>query len=184
MWYSPTVTVAAGSEPVTLVQLKAQCRIDGTDEDTLLTGYIASARAYVEAWTGTPLVSRTVTIKCDGFADFAALPVVPVASVSGVSYADAAGATQTLSTDVYEARTDGLTASLALKYGQTWPSIRDDSRITVTAVVGYSTVPEAVTHAILLLVSHWNENREATGASMQELPHAVEALLTNYRSFT
>ena len=174
MWYPHTVTVAAASEPLTTAEARTQTRWDTSANDAALDIYIASARAHVEAYCGTPLVSRTVTVKCDGFDDFAAFPVVPLQSVSSVSYVDAAGATQTLSTDVYEVRSDGLTASLVLKYGQSWPSIRDGSRITVTAVVGYSAVPDDIKHALLLLVAQGDMERETE-------QRGAHALLSNHR---
>ncbi len=183
-WYPHTVTVAAVSEPITLTEAKAQCRVDDTASDVLLGDYIAAARAHVEGYCGTPLVSRTVTVKCDGFADFAQFPLVPLASVSSVSYIDAAGASQTLATSIYEVRTDGLTASLALKSGQTWPSIQAGSRITVTASVGYSAVPDSVTHAMLLLIAQWYDQRSAASDKpMSLVPHAVDALLSNHRAY-
>ena len=185
MWYPHTVTVAAAAEPVTLAEAKAQCRVDGSDEDTLIGGIIKSARAYVEDYTGTITTSRTVAWKCDSFDDFAHFPVVPLASVSSVAYVDGAGTTQTLSTDVYEVRTDGLQASLVLKSGQSWPSIQSGSRVTVTAVVG-GTVSDAIRHAMLLLIGDWYRARENTSmgaAQPVEMPHAVTALLANHRAF-
>lgn len=176
-WYPPTTTVDATSEPVSLVEARAQTRWDdSTANDAALTLYIASARAHVEAYCGTPLVSRTVTVKCDSFDDFAAFPVVPLQSVSSVSYMDTVGTTQTLSASVYEVRSDGLTASLALKADQSWPSIQTGSRITVTAVVGYSSIPDDIKHAMLLLIGGSDSDREK--ATM-----AAEALLANHRSF-
>lgn len=184
-WYTPTITVVAASEPVTLAEAKAQCRVDGDDDNDKLNALIAAARGHVEGYTGTPLVSRTVTVKCDGFCDFTAFPVVPLTSVSSVSYIDGAGATQTLSTTVYEVRSDGLIASLALTADQTWPTIQTGSRVTVTAIVGYSAVPDAIKHAILLLIAHWFDQRSPVSEKpMSEVPHAVEALLTNHRSFS
>lgn len=184
-WYPATVTVAAASEPVTLAEAKAQCRVDGTEDDAYLTALIAAARGHIEGYCGTPLISRTVTVKCDCFDDFAHFPIVPLGSVSSVSYVDGAGATQTLSTSVYEVRSDGLTASLALKNGQSWPTIQAGSRITVTASVGYSAVPDATKHAALLLVALWFDTREAVnvGNIVTTMPHAVDALLSNHRSF-
>lgn len=184
MWYPHTVTVAAASEPVTATEAKTQCRIDGSDSDSDIAGLIAAARGYVESYLGSPLISRTVTVKCNRFADFAAFPVVPLSSVSGITYVDGAGSTQTLSTSVYEVRSDGLTASIALKNDQSWPDIQTGSRITVTAVVGYSSVPDEIKHAILLLISQWYDNRAAASdRPLIEVPHAVEALLANRRVF-
>lgn len=185
MWYPHTVTVAAASEPVTLAEAKAQCRVDDSASDDLLDLYIGAARSHIESYCGTALVSRTVTIKCDAFTDFAHFPIVPLISVSSVSYVDTAGATQTLSTDIYEVRTDGLTASLALKDGQSWPGIQSASRITVTAVAGYSTLPDAIKQASLLLISQWFDNRaDAADRPLAAMANGTEALLTNHRSYT
>lgn len=180
MWYPPTVTVAAASEPVTEAEARAHCRVDSGDMTTEIPIYIASARAYVEAYTGTPIVSRTVTVKCDSFDDFAHFDLAPVTSISSVSYVDTAGATQTLSTDVYEFRTDKLEASIVLKYGQSWPDIREGSRITVTAVVGYAAVPADIKHAVLLIVGQSVDQREPVkmdGAT------TADWLLANHRIY-
>ena len=169
-WYPATVTVAAASEPISLDEARTHDRWDGsTDNDTALSLYIASARAYVEKYCGTALVTRTVTVKCDSFDDFAVFPLAPLSSVSSVSYVDTAGATQTLSTDVYEVRIDGLEASIVLKYGQSWPGIQSGSRITVTAVLGYSAIPPDIKHALLALVAQGDNEREAAFAGVHDL---------------
>ena len=176
-WYPHTVTVAAASEPISIDEARTQTRWDdSTANDTALNLYIASARAHVEKYCGTPLVSRTITVKCDGFDDFAHFPIVPLTSVSSVAYVDTSGATQTLSTDVYEVRTDGLDASLVLKYGQSWPDIQTGSRITVTAVVGYSAIPADIKHALLILVAQGDNEREAAFAGAHDL-------LSNHRTY-
>jgi uncharacterized phiE125 gp8 family phage protein len=181
VWYPHAVTIAAASEPVTLVQAKAQCRVDDTTEDSLIEGYIAAARSHVEAYCNTPLVSRTITAKCDSFCDFERFPLGPLTSVSSVAYVDTDGANQTLAGTVYELRSDGLEASIVLKYNQSWPSIQSGSRITVTGVAGYTAIPDDIIHAILLLIAHWFENREAVGNGVVILPMGVDALLCNHR---
>lgn len=175
-WYPPTVTVAAASEPITAAEAKAQTRVDGADNDAEIALLIAAARSYVEDGCGTPLVQRTITVKCDSFADFAAFPVVPLQSVSAIAYVDGAGDAQTLSASVYEVRADGLTASIALKNGQSWPTIQTGSRITVTAVVGYSTIPDAIKWALLFLVAQGFDERA-------KAPEWLDGLLCNHRSF-
>lgn len=184
MWYPATVTVPPTVEPVTWDEADAQLRLDGdTSEQYLVEDLIQSARAHVEAYCGARFATQTVAMKCDCFADLTRLPEAPVASITSIAYVDPDGAGQTLSTDVYELRADGLEAAIVLKYNQSWPSIQAGSRITVTAVVGFATVPADVKHALKLLVGHWFENREAAaiGVSVTGIPHAVDDLLSNHR---
>lgn len=178
MWYPATVTAAPSSEPVTLAEAKAHCRVGDTSMDTELNIYITAARSYVESYCGIMLASRTVAAKCDGFDDFSAVPVVPLSAVTSITYVDGSGSTQTLSTDVYEVRSDGLTASIALKANQSWPYTQDGSRITVTATVGGNT-PEAVKHALLLLIGQSVDSREPVKSGETN----VDWLLTNHRVF-
>lgn len=182
-WYPPTVTVKPTAEAVTLADAKVQTRYDGTANDGALNLFLAGAIAHVESYCGTPLAARTVTVKCDRFEDFIKFPIVPLGQVTSISYVDSAGTTQTLSTSVYDVRTDGLTASIALKDGQSWPSKQARSRITVTAQVGYSEIPADVRHAILLMVGHFDINREAVTQEMFALPMGVDALLANHRAY-
>lgn len=179
MWYPATVTVAPSSEPVTLAEAKAHVGVEDTSRDTELNIYITAARSYVESYCSIMLASRTVTVKCDGFDDFATFPIVPVSSVSGVTYVDQAGDTQTLATSVYEVRSDGITASLVLKANQSWPDMQQGSRITVTASVGGNT-PEAVKHALLLLIGQSMDNREPVKSGETN----VDWLLVNHRAFS
>jgi uncharacterized phiE125 gp8 family phage protein len=183
MWYPHAVTVAPANEPVTLALAKAQCRVEDTSEDDLIGGYVAAARSHVEAYCNTPLVSRTITAKCDSFCDFAHFPLGPLASVSSVAYVDTDGANQTLAGTVYELRSDGLDTSIVLKYNQSWPAIQSSSRITVTGAAGYSAIPDDIIHAILLLIAQWFDSREAIniGNIVNNLPNSVDALLCNHR---
>lgn len=185
MWYPAAITVAAGAEPVSLAQARTQCGItaDDTYFDPRLTINIAAARSHCEKRNGVRYASQTVAIKCDGFADFTWLPEAPVTSIASITYVDTAGAAQTLSTDVYELRADGYEASIALKFGQTWPAIQAGSRVTVTAVVGFAAAPGDVLLAMLQLISHWFEHSDAVniGNIVQEIPHSVDALLCNHR---
>ena len=178
-WLPPVVTVQPASEPVTLTEAKAQCHIDGTDFDTELNIYLKAARVFVEEYTGTKLVSQTVVLRCSAFSDLCALPIAPVASVSAIAYLDSAGTEQALSTDVYEGVLYGLEPHIRLKINQSWPSVRaasDAIRVTVSA--GYSTVPEPIRAAILLMASAWNDSR-----SVGPAPEGAVNLLANYRRF-
>lgn len=178
-WLPTVVTVAPASEPVTLAEVKAQCRIDGSDSDTGLGVYILAARVFVEEYTGIKLVSQTVLMQGRRFCDVAYLPVAPVISVSSVKYLDTDGAEQTLDTSVYELVNTGLQPQIRLKINQTWPAIRCASdAVRVTAVVGYSTIPEPIRAAMLLIISSWFDNR-----NVGPVPEGAYSLLSNYRRF-
>lgn len=177
MWYPPK-TVTTPTEPVTAAEVKRQCNILHDDDDALIDGYIAAARDHVENYCGTPLTTRTVEVYCDSFADMARLPVAPAQSVTAIEYTDTAGNEQTLPTSVYEDRFDGLEAGVVTKYGQQWPAIRLGSRIKLTAVVGYATLPASIKHAMLLWIAEAYEQRENAQAPGWT---AFDMLLCNHR---
>jgi len=178
MWYEASITTPAAAEPVTSAEAKAQLRIDTSDDDTLVARLIAGARDYVEKYCNCRFASQTITVKCDSFADMSRFPEAPVSSITSITYVDTAGATQTLSSDVYELRSDGMESAIALKFGKVWPAIQSGSRIAVVAVVGFSTIPPAVKDAILLVIAERYDNREPTQVNDFS---TVDALLANYR---
>ncbi len=55
-------------EPVSLADVKAHLRIDGDDEDALLTAAIVSARVHVEAATRRVLIEQAWRIYLDALA--------------------------------------------------------------------------------------------------------------------
>ena len=87
---------------------------------------------------------------------------------------------------MYETRLELLEPSIVLKFGQTWPTIREGSLITVTAVVGYgvaNTQPVEVMQAIRLLVGDWYDHRATVASSPKvavPMAAAVDALLANH----
>lgn len=176
MWYPPNL-VTPPTEPLTADDAKRQCVVLHDDDNLLFESLIAAARDYVEKYTGTPLAPQTVEVKCDCFADMARLSIAPVTSVS-IEYIDTAGEDQTIADSDIELRADGLEASIVPAYGKQWPIPRSGSRITVTAEVGYATLPPSIKHAMLLWIADAYEQRENAA-----LPGwtAFDALLCNYR---
>lgn len=189
MWRPVVVTVAPAAEPLTTADAAAQVRVDHTDDDALIASLSAAARAHVEARTGTRLYTQTVSFKTDDWQDFVILPICPVQSISSISYTDTAGDVISLSTDIYETRLDLLEPSIVLKYAQTWPTIREGSLITVTAVVGYGAAgaqPPEVMQAIRLLVGDWYDHRATVSDAPKvavPMAAAVDALLANHSRF-
>lgn len=178
-------------EPVTLAEAMAHLRIDAPGvgphpEEALISALIQAAREHVEAATGRALVTQTLEATWDAWDAALTLPRAPVQSVSSVTYVDAAGATQTLAGASYRLAPAGLVWAVTPAYGEEWPAARPvPGAIAVRFVAGYglaAAVPAPLRQAMLLLVSHLYENRNAaTERAMTEMPFAVSALVAPYR---
>ncbi|MGR9420656.1 head-tail connector protein [Rhizobium leguminosarum] len=168
----------APSEPVSVADAKKQCVVLHDDDDSLFDALISAARDYVERYCNTPIATQTIEVKCDSFCDFDRLPVAPVQSVTSITYVATDGTAATVDAGDTEQRCDGFEASIVPAYGRQWPFPRNGSRITLTAVVGYATLPPSIKHAMLLWIADAYEQRES-----KELPgwSAFDALLCNYR---
>ena len=182
-------------EPVTLPELKRQCRVDHDDDDGLLQALGRAAREHAESFTHRPLITQTWDDKRDGFpCSVWEVPLAPVSSVTSVTYVATDGTSTTWSSALYT--TDlpsGPTAERARItpiYGGYFPTTRDVlNAATVRFVAGYgataASVPSAIKAAIKLLVGHWYMTREAVnvGNIVTVVPLAVESLLWPYKSF-
>lgn len=192
MQITTTQTVAPTAEPVTLEEVREHGRIDGSEEDALLTSLALAARVGVEAYLGRVLMSSTYTTTFECFpGSYGELRLPqskwPVSSVSGVTYIDSAGDSQTLATSVYELVKGDTRGRLNLKYGQTWPSTRVHAgaeNVTVTYVAGYedaASVPDPIKTAIKMLVLELYENRQATAEARIAQNKTYQLLLDLYR---
>lgn len=187
---APVRTVAPTATLVTLADAKLHCRVDGGDEDVLITALVKAAQDYLDGYSGVlgrALLTQTWRQDFDAFSDTMRLPVGNLLAVSSVTYYDASNAQQTLASSVYTAFSDTLGPYVTRKPGQAWPSTytRPDA-VSVTWTAGYgatsAAVPAAIKQAALLLVGHWYDNRAAVnvGSSVAEVPFAVDALIAPF----
>ena len=79
---------------------------------------------------------------------------------------------------------------VSLAYGKSWPAdtLRPTNGVCITFVAGYgsaaSAVPATACYAILLLMGHYYENREAASSTqVYQAPLSVDALLWQERCF-
>lgn len=185
-------------DPVTLAEAKAQCRSTTSEEDGLIAGYLLAARHYCEDHTGRVFATQTWEMKVDGAWPTVfdrptvsqrtriVLPNPPAQSVTSITYLDTTGALQTLASNQYSFSKGDIFGFIEPAYGVSWPPVRNQlETVTVRYVAGYTNdFPDAIRQAILLLVSHFNEHREAIAVDVRgvpiELPFSVTALLQNY----
>ena len=183
------VIVQPAAEPVSLAQAKIHCRVDHTADDALLTSLIVAARQWCEQIMRRSIMTQTRTLSLDDWPNgMIQLPFSKVQSIVSIQYYDQNSNVQTLPTSSYYTDFISEPARISFAPATALPVAEIDriNSITVTYVAGYgdaSDVPQAISQAILLLVGHWYENREASivAVSIADVPMATTALLSTYR---
>lgn len=187
MALAPVRTAAPATEPVSLEEARSHLRVDFDDDDALITALIEAATAHLDGWTGIlgrAIITQTWRQDFPNFGCELRLPLHPVASITSVTYYDGDNVQRTLANSYYELLKDGGGAYVALKPDQSWPGTKSRAAaVSVTFVAGEATAPGAIKAAILLMIGHLYENREAVniGNIVNALPLAVDALLAPYR---
>ncbi len=186
-----TVVTAPTAEPVTLDEQKTHLRLETDDDDAYVASCIAAARHYIEGQTKRAIMQQTwnYTIDYDWPVkfgtrriDFPTNPVTAQASPSTtvITYVDTSGSTQTLAQTQYTVVGRRHGSYIVPAYDIAWPDVRSvPNAITVRYQSGYSTttVPQELHRAVMMLASHYYENRE-TG----DLPSVIESLISPFRA--
>lgn len=161
---------------VNLALAKQHLRVESADEDTLITTYLAAAKAWVENYTGLRLTRGAVRQVETAFAPYISLNYGPLPANVSIAYTDDVGAPQTIA--------DAVIAGSRIYRPSGWPSIGEATEISVSYEAGFEETPADLDAAVLLLTGHWYEHREAVnvGNITSELALAVEALCRPYRA--
>jgi len=174
---------AAAAGPVTLVQAKAHCRVDHNDDDALLAVYLAAATESVSEQVGQVLGLETWAFKAGPVSGDLILPKSPARALTSLSYIAADGQLHEGDTSDFILFADAARPFLRPAPGKAWPfaAPRPDA-LHVTFTAGLEVVPPALSAAILMLVSHYYENRAAVGSGPHAaMPMAVECLVGLHR---
>lgn len=196
------LNTAATVQPVTKAEVKSNSRlIEGTTEDTLLDQLIAAATDYTERALGRALVSQTWDLYLDAFPPsdkhMLEVPRPPLISVTHIKYWDLNDVEQTWDSSKYVVDTDReYKAVIYPAINESWPSPRVFPKaVNVRYVAGYAdsgasppvladNVPEAIKQAIMMLVGHLYENREASAPiEVRTVPLGYDALINQYKVF-
>lgn len=171
---------AATTTPVTLAEAKLHCRVDGTDEDALITSLITAATETAEQQlAGRVLMQQTWELTLDAFPGVFELTRVPVQSITSLKYYDTAGVQQTMAGADYTLdTTDDIGWALVTPaYGTDWPETQDrPNAVSLRFVAGYANaaaVPEPIKQWIKLMVSTMYENRETEAYSSRAVSTTV-----------
>jgi uncharacterized phiE125 gp8 family phage protein len=180
------LTSGPAAEPVSLAEAKAHLRVDGADEDALIGSLIVAARMHIEHALDLALITQGWSLYLDGWPDGPVeLPLGPVQAVNEVRLYAANAAVTELPPDSYQLDNASRPARLA-PIGVWPPPGRAVNGVEIAFTAGYgaagAAVPQPLRQAILMLVAHWHEAREAAAPDEQfPAPHAVSSLLAPYR---
>lgn len=177
---------SGGGDPITTAEAKTHLRVDTSDDDTYIGTLITAARKWVEEMANICMINSTIVEKFDRFpatGGYFELTKAPVSSITSIQYVDENGASQTWSSSNYQTDLSMKPARIMPTYSGSYPSTRLDlAAVTVTYVAGYgataASVPDAIKHAVKLLVAEMYENRENTPRGERQ---AAKVLLDNYR---
>lgn len=156
---------AASVYPVSVSEAKAQSRVDGREEEGLISHYIAVANEKIGAMAGLVLGVETWELTVTDPQGAVVLPLVPIGALVSVNgNTDVSGYTL----EVY-----GDCVSVS---GE-WPA----GKVVIRFTAG-GNVPPALKQAMLLLIGHWMEHRgTASEESVSEIPYGVESMVSDHR---
>lgn len=159
-WSIQTAT-AALSNAVSVAEGKSHLRVDFATDDTYIGNIIKAAEGLVQDYTNRKLIASTFDLKLDNFQKGGiVLPYSPVTAITYVKYYDADNTEQTWAATNYYTNLSEEPVMIDYVDGE-YPDVYDNrsDNVTVRFVCGYTTVPEQLRQAILLLVGDMYEQR-------------------------
>jgi uncharacterized phiE125 gp8 family phage protein len=185
------LTSGPAVEPVTVSDVKAHLRVDGTTEDVLIGSLILTSRLHIEAALGLALINQTWMLVLDRWPPGGAvdIPISPLQAVTAVRVRDLAGVAVLVPATSYVVDIASKTPRLV------WNSIapayptRAANGIEIDLSVGFgataASVPAPLKHAIIMLAAHWYEHRDPVeiGSTTARIPDAVADIIQPFRKF-
>lgn len=182
-------------EPISLAEVKPYLRLDDitdTSEDSYLTSLITVAREYCETKQNRAYITQSWELSLPRFPGVKSrvieIPKGKLQSIDSFSYKNYSGVITNLTQDVdYVVSNRGILGRISPPFGKVFPIVilYPLDPIVIKFTCGYGNnptdVPARVRQAIILLVSHWYENRtvinDLRGVTGEEIPFSVTSLL-------
>ena len=170
------------SPPVSLPSIKAFLRLDGEEEDGLLTELTLAAQVQVETRLGQSLITRAQRMTRDRPSGkvlyLSRFPVTDITAIRMLGEDET-----TLSASEFLANIKARPTSITLRTGQSWAEAYSDAQtVEVDVIAGYGETPDdipmPIRQALLLLIAHAYEHRGETDIPQ---PLMVDALLMPYQ---
>lgn len=200
-----TVSIEPTQEPATLQEVKEYLRLEDSVDERNLRPMLETARRYAEEYLGRALMSQTIELYLDAFADqndplwegiktgpymnfykdYITLPRPPCASVSSVITYDDEDTATTFAASKYYVDTAREPARIVLRTGETFPTaLRVANAIKVTYVAGATSpynIPEPIRMGVLQHIAYLYEHRGDMYSAVQTMPPMLKTLYAPYR---
>lgn len=188
--FSLVRVTAPAALPISVAEAKAQMRVEGNDDDTIIERLVNAAVAFVDVQgvLGRAMITQTWGEWLAPNPSTVLLSLGPVQSVSAIKYYDVDGVLQTATLADFNVFGTPNRITITPKTGKAWPVTQNrDDAIKIEYVIGYgassTSVPQTVRHALMMLVAHWYENRETTQEKqMQDLPYGFMEMMNIERN--
>lgn len=162
---NPIAVDGPAVEPISLADMKSYLRLDGDDEDDLVSALIVAGRLAVEQAGRIALISQTWRLRLAAWPGdrVVALPFRPFVSVEAIRVADGGTSPPSpVSSDLY--RVDAASDPVRLLLDATIPApARRSAGIQIDVVCGFgasaAAVPEPLRLAVRRLAAYWFERR-------------------------
>jgi uncharacterized phiE125 gp8 family phage protein len=185
MTYAQTTPPSA--EPLTLAEVKAHLRLDGNEEDALLTSLIRTAREHLERETGLCLMSQGWRLYLDHWPKDGVIPISksPVQAIQTVIVYAADGSAAEVSLEDHLLDRAGRPARLWLKNPPTPGQAVNGIEIDFAAGYGEAgtDVPDTLKRAMSIHIGHMFAFRGVVSPENQPagIPDGYERLIGSFR---
>jgi len=199
---SAYVTASTDAPAISIVDMKSFLRVDNSDDDVVISAYLATATEAIKQHLRVALLTETFVLKADGFAyadaderlialgagihtgsrpyllgggDTLDIPFPPLQSVTSVVTYDRDNNASTYDASNYQV--DLQSGRIYLNEGSVWPSdLRAQDAVQVTYVAGYGSgsIPAPIVEAIRKYVEQMYDGCDG-------MTDEVKRLLAPYR---
>jgi len=185
MTYAQTTPPTA--EPLTLAQVKTHLRLDGSEEDTLLTSLITTAREHLERETGLCLITQSWRSYLDRWSKDGIVRIekYPVRTIDAVTVYEADGTAVEVPLEDHLLDGEGHPARLWLKSPPEPGQAMNGIEIDFSAGFGEAgaDVPDTLKRAMSIHIAHMFAFRGVVSPDQQPagIPDGYERLIAPYR---
>lgn len=187
-----TLITAPASEPLTLAEAKAHCRVEHTLDDTLITALIVAARLSAEHELNRPLITQTWEVSLEDFpssieGEGISLGKYRPIAITSVKYLSTDGTDTTIDAAAYTLDSVNAPGFVYPIYDTSWPDARQfTNSVRVRFTAGYgaaAAVPQCIKQWMLMMIGAMYAYREASTERAQAVLPYINSLLDPERVY-